>query len=365
MNMSQGSENAVYYSEYLQLKRILEAQFPESDKAGVDAHDEMLFIITHQAFELWFKQILFELESVIHILSKDSVKEHEIAICVHRLNRMKNILSMSMEQFSILETMTALDFMDFRDLLHPASGFQSVQFRILEMRLGLPADKRLNRAYLTAMKDFDRNMVQIAEKKHTLFAVVQSWLEHTPFIETDDYRFWEEYKHAVSASFAKDRADIEAHIILTEEERSLRLQSVNQAEHAFTSLFDASTYQTLLDNGERRLSHKATLAALFIQLYRDYPLLDRPNELLQAICAFDETLSIWRYRHASMTMRMIGARIGTGGSSGFNYLAHTALKQRIFGDITSLAGMLIPRRIIPSLPESISMRLQFMFEHEK
>ncbi|MFN5175370.1 MAG: hypothetical protein ACK5DT_02065, partial [Ignavibacteria bacterium] len=71
------------------------------------------------------------------------------------------------------------------------------------------------------------------------------------------------------------------------------------------------------------------------------------------------------YRHASMTMRMIGARIGTGGSSGFNYLAHTALKQRVFGDITSLSGMLIPRRVIPILPESISKRLQFMFEHEK
>ncbi|MGA1249069.1 MAG: tryptophan 2,3-dioxygenase family protein [Candidatus Kapaibacteriota bacterium] len=363
--MSQSPDNAVYYSEYLQLQHILEAQFPESDKVGVEAHDEMLFIITHHAFELWFKQILFELDSVIGILSQDSVKEHEIAVCVHRLNRMKNILSMSMEQFTILETMTALDFMDFRDLLHPASGFQSVQFRILEMRLGLTADKRLNRAYMTAMKDFDKNMIQIAEKKTTLFEAVQSWLEHTPFIETDDYKFWEEYKHAVSASFAKDRADIEAHDILTDEDRTSRMQSIDQAEHAFTSLFDTNTYQTLIDAGDRRLSHKATLAALFIQLYRDYPLLDRPNELLQAICAFDETLSIWRYRHASMTMRMIGARIGTGGSSGFNYLAHTALKQRVFGDITSLAGMLIPRRIIPALPESISTRLQFMFEHEK
>jgi len=364
-DMSQREQQSVYYSEYLQLRSILEAQFPESDKVGVEAHDEMLFIITHQAFELWFKQILFELESVINILSQESVKEHEIAICVHRLKRMQNILSMSMEQFSILETMSALDFMDFRDLLHPASGFQSVQFRVLEMRLGLPSEKRMNRSFMTAMKDFDKNMVQIAEKKTTLFQAVQSWLEHTPFLETDDYRFWEEYKHAVSASFEKDRADILSHAILSEEERISRLESVNQAEHAFTSLFDANTYQALIENGDRRLSHKATLAALFIQLYRDFPLLDRPNELLQAICGFDETLSIWRYRHASMTMRMIGARIGTGGSSGFNYLAHTALKQRVFGDITSLSGMLIPRRIIPHLPESISKRLQFMFEHEK
>ena len=112
------------------------------------------------------------------------------------------------------------------------------------------------------------------------------------------------------------------------------------------------------------MSHKATLAALFIQLYRDYPLLNHPNALLQAICGFDETLSVWRYRHASMTMRMIGSRIGTGGSSGFHYLAHTALKQKVFGDITSLSGMLIPRRITPSLPNSISQRLKFTFENE-
>jgi tryptophan 2,3-dioxygenase len=362
--MSQTHDNSVYYSEYLQLNKVLEAQFPESDKAGIEAHDEMLFIITHQAFELWFKQIMFELDSVISILSKETVKEHEISLCVHRLHRMESILRMSMEQFTILETMSALDFMDFRDLLHPASGFQSVQFRVLEMRLGLPQEKRMNRAFLTAMKDFDKNLVHQAEGKATLFEAVQSWLEHTPFLETEDYLFWQEYKSAVSDTFAKDRADIANHEILTDEERVIRVQSIDQAESSFNSLFDEGTYKELMEKGERRLSHKATLAALFIQLYRDYPLLDHPNALLQAICGFDETLSVWRYRHASMTMRMIGSRIGTGGSSGFHYLAHTALKQRVFGDITSLSGMLIPRRITPSLPNTISERLKFTFENE-
>lgn len=362
--MSQTHKDSVYYSEYLQLNKILDAQYPESDKVGIEAHDEMLFIITHQAFELWFKQIMFELESVISILGKDSVKEHEVSICVHRLHRMQSILKMSMEHFAVLESMSALDFMDFRDLLHPASGFQSVQFRVLEMRLGLPTEKRLNRSYQTAMKDFDKKLVQDAEGKTTLFDAIQSWLEHTPFLETEEYLFWQEYKQAVSATFNKDRADVAAHEILTDEERIIRLQSIDQAEHSFNSLFDEATYSELIEKGERRLSHKATLAALFIQLYRDYPLLDHPNALLQAICAFDETLSVWRYRHASMTMRMIGSRIGTGGSSGFHYLAHTALKQRVFGDITSLSGMLIPRRITPALPDSISQRLKFTFENE-
>lgn len=362
--MNQTHDDSVYYSEYLQLHKILEAQFPESDKAGIEAHDEMLFIITHQAFELWFKQIMFELESVISLLSQKSVQENEVSTCVHRLHRMESILRMSMEQFTILETMSALDFMDFRDLLHPASGFQSVQFRVLEMRLGLTQEKRMNRSFLTAMKDFDKKLVQQAEGKTTLFEALQTWLEHTPFLETEEYLFWQEYKSAVSATYAKDRADIAEHAILTDEERIIRLQSIDQAESSFNSLFDEHTYMELIEKGERRLSHKATLAALFIQLYRDFPLLTHPNALIQAICAFDETLSVWRYRHASMTMRMIGSRIGTGGSSGFHYLAHTALKQRVFGDITSLSGMLIPRRIIPTLPESIAQRLKFSFENE-
>src|ERR1700677_2518062 len=112
----------VYYSEYLQLNKILDAQSPESDKEGIKANDEMLFIIIHQTYELWFKQILHELTIVREIFKQDNIHNS-----THRLKRICSILEIAVNQMGILETMTPLDFLDFRDLLRPASGFQSIQ----------------------------------------------------------------------------------------------------------------------------------------------------------------------------------------------------------------------------------------------
>ncbi len=129
----------VYYSDYLQLDTILNAQHPESVKAGIKADDEMLFIIIHQTYELWFKQILFEVDIVKNIFSQQGISDNspDLQISVHRLKRVGTILSVLIHQIDILETMTPLDFLDFRNLLRPASGFQSIQFKILEAALGL------------------------------------------------------------------------------------------------------------------------------------------------------------------------------------------------------------------------------------
>ena len=110
----------VYYGEYLQLDKIIEAQSPESFKEGkTPAHDEMLFIIIHQAYELWFKQILFEVNSVIGIMSKEKVNDNspEMQTVVHRMQRVATILRVIVQQIDILETMTPMDFLDFRDML--------------------------------------------------------------------------------------------------------------------------------------------------------------------------------------------------------------------------------------------------------
>ena len=115
----------VYYSDYLQLDKILDAQAPESNNHGQEAHDETLFIIVHQAYELWFKQILFELDSAIELFAGERIDERNIGIIVARFERVNLIHNLLLEQLPILETMTPLDFLDFRDLLVPASGFQS------------------------------------------------------------------------------------------------------------------------------------------------------------------------------------------------------------------------------------------------
>ena len=115
----------VEYTEYLQLEKILNAQTLESDKENAHAHDEMLFIVIHQAYELWFKQIHFEIDSALTIMRKDAVNDNsaELQTIVHRTSRVITILKLLVQQIDILETMTPLDFHEFRDFLRPATGW--------------------------------------------------------------------------------------------------------------------------------------------------------------------------------------------------------------------------------------------------
>ena len=128
----------LHYHDYLQLDKILNAQFPESDKKQLPAHDEMLFIVIHQAYELWFKQLHHEVDSIVTIMARPSLNDNspELQTVVHRLNRCVTILRVLVHQIDIMETMTPMDFLDFRDMLRPASGFQSWQFKKLEAKLG-------------------------------------------------------------------------------------------------------------------------------------------------------------------------------------------------------------------------------------
>jgi len=132
------------YHDYLQLEKILGAQSPESEKKNLPAHDEMLFIVIHQAYELWFKQLHYETDSIVAIMSKPALNDNspELQTVVHRISRMVTILRVLVHQIDIMETMTPMDFLDFRDMLRPASGFQSWQFKELEAKLGLKFEAR-------------------------------------------------------------------------------------------------------------------------------------------------------------------------------------------------------------------------------
>ena len=142
----------MHYHDYLQLDKILNSQFPESDKQNLSAHDEMLFSIIHQTYELWFKQLHHEVDAVAAIMSKPALNDNspELQTVVHRLNRCVTILRVLVHQIDIMETMTPMDFLDFRDMLRPASGFQSWQFKQLEAKLGLKFDNRHGKEYYTA-----------------------------------------------------------------------------------------------------------------------------------------------------------------------------------------------------------------------
>src|SRR6187399_645369 len=135
---------SVHYHSYLHLDKILDAQFPRSAQVEkVTAHDEMLFIIMHQVYELWFKQIIHELESISVMFEDNLMDEREISTAVNRLERIIEIQKLLIEQINVMETLTAMDFLDFRQYLFPASGFQSLQFRVIENLLGLKLDQRL------------------------------------------------------------------------------------------------------------------------------------------------------------------------------------------------------------------------------
>ncbi len=356
-----------YYADYLHLDKLLAAQSPRSAEFGQPAHDELLFITVHQVFEIWFKQILHELDSVREMFLGNYIDEKNIGIAVSRLHRISTIQSVMIEQFRILETMTPLDFLEFRDFLSPASGFQSVQFRLIENKLGLKRESRLdfnNTSYEKRLSDDHQHLALQAEQEPSLFELVEKWLERTPFLNFGNFDFWESYKHAVETMLAQDRQTIEQNPTLTDEEKARELAQLSRTIENFDALFSEEKHNDLVRLGARRLSYTAFKAALLIMLYRDQPILHLPFRFLTALIDIDELFATWRYRHSLMVQRMIGTKIGTGGSSGHTYLKQTIDAHRIFLDFFNLSTFLIPRSSLPLLPSEIERELGFYFRSQ-
>jgi len=358
------SDAALYYGDYLGLNKILSAQELESGKNGDAAHDEMLFIIVHQTYELWFKQILWEIDGALKKLGQDVVEEKALGSTVAHLERIVSIQRVLTLQIDVLETMTPLDFLDFRDDLVPASGFQSAQWRLVENKMGMRKKDRhafTKTSYTSRFSEADKDQVESSESEPTVFNLIESWLERTPFIRFGEYDFWDAYEGAVAKMLASDKTLISDNPVLTDDEKESQLKSLAKTEIHFAALFNAETYNALLDKGEQRLSHKALQAALLIHLYRDEPILHLPYRLLHVLVDIDENFTTWRHRHALMAKRMIGTKIGTGGSSGHEYLRKAAEHNRVFGDLTNLSTFFIPRSELPELPEDVTRELGFLW----
>lgn len=347
--------NGVYYSDYLQLEKILEAQMPESVRHNSPAHDEMLFIVIHQAYELWFKQILHELDSVLIIMQKPSINDNspELQTVVHRLSRTVTILKVLVHQIDIMETMTPIDFLDFRDMLRPASGFQSWQFKIIEAKLGLKFAQRHGQHYYTSQLRAEQiDVIKSVEGEKSLIELLNAWLERTPFFEQPEN--WENFK----PSFNTD-LDSSSLPVFWKEYKQIYISGLAEAEKGNEQTFDL-IFGEGNDSPGRTLSPKACRAALFIMLYRGYPIVQLPFQLLNNLLEIDEQLSTWRYRHMNMVQRMIGTRIGTGGSSGKEYLSAALDKHYIFREIAQLTSFLIERRRLPRLSPEMDRRLGFV-----
>jgi len=340
-------EANLYYADYLELEKILGSQHPKSSNKT----DEMLFIVIHQAYELWFKQIIHELDIVRSLFSTGNVNDNagEMSIAVHKLKRVVKILEVLNQQIGILETMTPMDFLEFRNLLLPSSGFQSLQFRIIEAKLGLKMDQRYKANYYKntrpgGFSQQDYETINHVEAETTLKGLIIKWAERTPFFDeslwkgyqslypaaADTQKFWNEYKHIYQDSLSG-----------VEQRQAEELERIFYKE------------------GLGEFSVDAMRAVLFIMLYRNLPIFQLPFDLLSTLIDIDELLSQWRYKHMLMARRMIGMRVGTGGTSGAGYLDGALQQHYIFKELTEISTFLVERSRLPELPKAVKEKMSF------
>ena len=265
-------EKRLTYGGYLKVRDLIALQDLLSDPPQ---HDETLFIIIHQVYELWFKQLLHELDAIIERLNKDE------PLAAHRLlRRCIEIERVLVSQVAILETMTPMDFLAFRDHLMPASGFQSHQFRELEYISGLKDARYL--------KGYERGTEEHARLEARL---------NQPSLGDAFYDMLRRRGFALPASS----------------------NNGNGSEG-------------------RDTAHEQRIREL-LRIYQDA---DRHYDLFllaESLIEYDEMLSLWRLRHIKMVERMIGDKSGTGGSEGAVYLKKT-VERRCFPELWELRNYL-------------------------
>ncbi len=202
----------------------------------------------------------------------------------------------------------------------------------------------------------DRTRLADTEKRPKLIEQLDRWLSRTPFIAMGSFAFGKAYRAAVEKMLTDDAARIRASTVLTEEQRKSEAEAIEKALAKFNALFAPAGSESAW-----RMSLAAVQAALFITVYRDQPVLQLPFRLLTALMDIEESMTLWRYRHALMVQRMIGVKIGTGGSSGHDYLRRTVDAHRVFADLFQLSTYLIPRSALPPLPPEVQAKMGFVY----
>jgi tryptophan 2,3-dioxygenase len=263
------------YSAYLRVRDLTSLQQPQSLPPH---HDELLFIIIHQTYELWFKQLLHELDAVVANLraaSDQPASRDEVYEAARLLRRCTEIARVLVEQFTILETMLPTHFLAFRDRLRPASGFQSEQFREIE--------------FLCGMKD-------------------EKMLRH----------------HEASPEM---HANLER-----------RLSEPSLRDVFFKALAALGVIPSVADDASEEEKYKAHAQGI-LAVYRDERSHRDWIDVCERLTEFDELIVSWRLRHIQMIERTIGVRMGTGGSSGASYLKVT-LDKKFFPELWEARTML-------------------------
>jgi tryptophan 2,3-dioxygenase len=351
----------VSYWDYLRLEDLLALQGGiERDEKAL-SNDEQLFITVHQIFELWFKLILRELRAARDLFTADPVAEQELSGAVSSLKRANAIFRVAIDHWAVMETLTTREFLAFRDKLLPASGFQSAQMRQIEILLGLLDADRAPVGLEESWKDALRGAGGVRSPalarvetelldRPTLKETIDEWLHRTPIDGCDVHR-----ADAMDrlAEFLGDFLVAHARETDATAERAVSIakspgdaKSIRARYEAEKSSVKAFFHPNEKEVGARRARIRA--AMLFIETYRELPLLAWPREVLDGLVELEELFVIFRQRHARMVERVIGRRTGTGGSSGVDYLDATA-KYRIFRDLWAIRTLQIRRAAAPTL----------------
>ena len=346
----------VTYWSYIKTEELLSLQGGVDDDESKVNDDEALFIVVHQVYELTSARDLFRL---------DPVPDHRLASAVRALRRASTILRQSVSHFDVMETLTTRDFLAFRDRLVPASGFQSAQLREIEIVLGQDDAERIplgrEGSYLEALKDdagkpspsLSRVERRLADRP-TLRDVLEDWLFRTPIdgsqvtspgdeaaVERFLSRFLE--AHAREAEHRVARVDVQA--MTRDDVDRLKKRYADEVEKARAFLFAEEQADPALRRRERRVR----AALVFVESYRELPLLSWPREVIDAVIEVEQAFVMFRQRHARMVERVIGRRTGTGGSAGVDYLDQTALRYRIFRNLWAVRTLLVRESALPPL----------------
>ena len=295
------------YSEYLRLEELLKLQDGVKGEKRKISNDELHFILVHQNFELWFKLVINELKCTRDILASDYVEETKLPQAVHHMDRVIEIFKLMSQQWRVMETLEPQDFLNFRDELGTASGFESVQMREMESLMG--------------SKWIDGKLVGNIGNGKSLYDVTCEWLERTP---------------------------IQGSVYNSKEDQTKVDEFIKEYLSAHKKLYPDTNQEAANFFNEDKSLRRRRAGLVFIESYRELPLLAWPRKLISTLIELEQSMILWRTSHARMVERMIGRRIGTGGSSGVDYLDMTT-KYRVFIDMWAVRSILIKKEALPTI----------------
>ncbi len=355
------------YWDYIRVEELLALQNGTAPSEADIGDDEVRFLVIHQIDELWFKLVLRELIAARNLFARRPVPESALAGAVASLRRITICFELAAQHFRLMETMRTQDYLTFRDKLNPASGFQSAQMREIEILLGLPDEDRIpfgnEGSYLEALKSHDGSpspaLARVLRRRQdtpTLKAAVDAWLFRTPIhgSQPDDpddervvARFVDAYLagHEALCQRAIDHA-VSVQALTASDQERLRARYRGQLQGAHRHLRAED-----VPDARRAFVRRLRAAILFVDSNRTLPLLSWPGQVIDGLIECEQAMLAFRQRHARMVERVIGRRVGTGGSDGVAYLDQTALKYRVFTEIWAARTLLLPPDLCPPVAD--------------